>query len=90
MEITFDPEKDRANRAKHGVGLARAAELDWATAHIEADERRSYGETRYIAWAMLEDRLHACVFTLRDGLVRVISLRKANRREERRYHESQS
>ena len=47
MPIEFDTEKDRANIAKHGISLARAADLE-VLAFIE-DERRDYGEARYRA-----------------------------------------
>jgi len=48
MLIEFDPAKDEANIAKHGVSLARAADLE-ILAFIE-DDRTDYGEVRYRAW----------------------------------------
>ena len=89
MEITYDPAKDAANQAKHGVSLALAAELEWDTLWAEADTRRHYGETRHIGYAVLEGRLYCVVFTDRgEGEAmqrRIISLRKANPREVKRY-----
>jgi hypothetical protein len=49
------------------------------------DTRRDYGETRYIALGHIGDRVHSLVFTPRGDALHVISLRKANRREVRRY-----
>jgi uncharacterized DUF497 family protein len=49
------------------------------------DNRRSYGEERYIAATPIGARLHVVVFTIRSGTLRIISLRKANRREIKRY-----
>lgn len=85
MEIDFDPEKDAVNRAKHGLSLADAAGLAWKDAFILLDERLAYGEQRLRVYAMLDGRLHMAAVTFRGPILRVISLRKANRREARRY-----
>jgi len=85
VSVVFDPEKDRANRQKHGLSLARAEEMDFATAMIVIDDRFPYGEIRYRALGLIEGRLHMLVYTRRDGQRRAISLRKANRKERQRY-----
>ena len=85
MDITFDPEKDRANFAKHGVSLALALELEWETALIWEDERKDYGEPRMRALTILVDRVYFVAFVDRADGRRVISLRKANAREVIRY-----
>ncbi|WP_439476714.1 BrnT family toxin [Brevundimonas sp.] len=81
--IVFDPAKDTANITKHGVSLDRAADLRMDEALIEVDERFDYREPRWIAYGELDGRLHVLAFTIRDGTTRVISLRRANRREQR-------
>ena len=83
--IDFDPAKEEINRRKHGISLTRASENDLSTAVLRIDDRRDYGEPRWRAYAMLEGRLQMLAFTLRDGGVRVISLRRANARETKRY-----
>lgn len=85
MKIVFDPAKDAANRAKHGIGLESAFDLDWDRATIDIDDRRAYGEVRYLAYAPLDGRLHVACFTVRDGAMRIISFRKGNKREEKTY-----
>jgi hypothetical protein len=85
VKIEFDPAKDALNRHKHGVSLAQAARIDWPGVMAIPDNRRSYGEERYIAATPIGDRLFVVAFTLRNGIVRIISLRKANRREIKRY-----
>jgi len=87
VDITFDPAKNARNIALHGVSFVRAAEFEWIDALIEEDRRRDYGECRYQALGRIESRLHMLVYTPRSDRVHVISLRKANRREERRYAE---
>lgn len=85
MTAFFDPEKDAINRAKHGLSLARAAEIDLGTALVRPDDRRDYGEPRWRAYGMIDGRLHMLAFTVRDGVLRAISLRRANAKETRRY-----
>lgn len=85
MGVAFDPEKDASNIAKHGISLARAMEMDMAAALVREDDRFDYGETRYIAFGDIEDELHCLIFTFRGTGVRAISLRKANKKEIRRY-----
>jgi uncharacterized protein len=85
MEFEWDEEKDAQNRAKRGIGLSDANMPDWARAVTECDVRRNYGETRYVVYAELKGRLHTCVYAIREGRFRIISLRKANKRKIRRY-----
>jgi uncharacterized protein len=83
--LKFDPDKDQSNRDKHGVSLADAARMDLDTAFVLADRRRAYGEVRRQAYGLIDGRLHVLVFTMRGEVMRVISVRKANAREVRRY-----
>lgn len=85
MTIDFDPAKDAVNREKHGLSLARAVDFDFGTAFRVADTRRDYGEPRFQLYGMLGDRLHVLVFSPRSGRDRIISLRRANKREVRHY-----
>lgn len=89
MWIEFDPNKDQANLAKHGVSLALAAELDWKDALAWIDERSDYGESRMIALAPKSGRLYYVAFVDRGAVRRVISLRLANRREVKHYAQAE-
>jgi len=86
--IEFDPAKNEANIAKHGVDMALAEQFEFDSALVTVDARQSYGEIRYIAIGYIAERLHVLAFTKRALKVRVISLRKANKREERAYREN--
>lgn len=88
MKIEFDPFKDRANVAKHGVSLRAAEGFDWFTALEREDDRFDYGEIRFVALGLIGDRLHVLVFTQgsHDDAVRAISLRSAEKHEARFYH----
>jgi uncharacterized DUF497 family protein len=85
MDIEFDPTKDATNLAKHGLSLAEAERIEWDTLWAMPDERRNYGETRMIGLAYIGLRLFCVVYTDRDEVRRIISLRKANSREVERY-----
>ncbi len=88
MRLTFDPAKNEANKAKHGLSLADASRLDWRSAKVVDDARRDYLEPRLQIYGALDGRLHVLIATLRDDGLRVISLRKANKREIRRHGRS--
>jgi uncharacterized DUF497 family protein len=81
MEIEFDPAKDAANVAKHGVSLARAADLE-LLAYV-ADHR--FAELRFRLYGLIDGKPHCVAGTDRNGRVRVISLRRAHEKEMRRY-----
>ena len=72
---------------KHGVSLA-LAEILFAGPYVTvSDDRFDYGERREIGFGHIQGRVFACVFADRKGERRVISLRKANKREAMRYGE---
>lgn len=87
MEIEYDPAKNERNIERRGLSFDLAVEFDFETAVIRPDLRRDYGEDRYQAYGMINSRLHFLAFSLRNGAVRVISLRKANTREVRFYEQ---
>lgn len=81
----FAPGKEAINRAKHGVAFAAAEDFDWTSALVAEDLRKDYGEQRFVALGKIGSRIHVMVFTQRGEKVWLISLRKANAREVRRY-----
>ena len=83
MEIVFDPAKDALNLAKHGVSLAEAAEFEIHV--VVPDDRRNYDEDRFNAFGVLAGRFYCLTFTVRNGQVRAITLRRARAREYRRH-----
>lgn len=85
MEFEWDIAKDGANITKHGVSLGDAVLLDWVNGTTLPDTRFNYGERRFVRYALIGNRLFACTFTQRGMKHRIISLRKANKREIRTY-----
>lgn len=88
MEIEFDPSKDALNRSKHGVSLAIAGELDWDAALVRVDDRFAYDEPRLIALAPRKETLYYVAFAEHGEVLRIISVRRATRREVKFYVEN--
>ena len=85
MKIEFDDAKNQRNQDLRGLSFEVVSEFDFESA-LEM-EQVVEGELRYFALGYIRARLHALVYTLRGDTVRVISLRKANQREVRRYEQ---
>jgi uncharacterized DUF497 family protein len=85
MVITFDSKKDKLNRRKHGIPLSAADAFEWDTANIWTDQRYHYSELRECGLGLIGKTLYFIVFVEHGGNQRIISLRKANKGEARRY-----
>ena len=85
MRIEFDGAKRDKTLAERGLDFARAAEV-FEGIHLTApDSRQDYTEDRFITMGHLDDRLVVLVWTPRDVVRRIISMRKANDREKAFY-----
>jgi uncharacterized DUF497 family protein len=83
--FVWDERKRVANLRKHGVDFSLVERFDFAQAATIIDDRKNYGEVRYRAFGAVADRVYVIVFTRRGDQVRIISARRANRREIARY-----
>ena len=83
MVYEWDETKRQINLGKHGVDFAQVEAFEWETALREPSTRE--GEARTFALGYIGERLHALAYVDRGDNVRIISLRKANLREENRY-----
>jgi uncharacterized DUF497 family protein len=88
MRIEFDPVKDVSKQAKHGLSLGMAGQLDWESALVWVDDRFEYRELRMMALAPQTETLYFVAFVDRAPARRIISLRRANRREVKHYVEN--
>lgn len=84
-QIEWDDTKAAQNLAERGLHFANASRFDWQSAQVFLDDRHDYAEERFIARGLLDGRLHILVYVLRNDRLRVISLRRANARECKRY-----
>ncbi len=85
MKIEFDPNKSEKNMLFRNLPFERAIEFDWGSAEYFQDLRRDYPEERFLAHGYLEERLHVICFAKIENGARIISFRKANAREVKRY-----
>lgn len=86
-EVTFewDEDKRQRNLRLRRADFADAERFDFDSAFTEQDLRRDYGEVRLVSTGYLDGRLHVLCWTLRGDRIRVISLRKANDREQKKH-----
>lgn len=85
MKITYDPAKNTKNIENRGLSFDEVVNFNFETAIRWEDTRKDYGEVRYCALGSVAGRVHALVYTRIDGGIRVISFRKANKREVKMY-----
>ncbi len=85
----WDDAKNAANIAKHGVDFALARRIFDGPVLTRADMRVEYGERRDISIGVADGAVMlTVVHTNRTGRVRIISARRASRRERRHYEET--
>ena len=87
MEITYDRTKNIENIRNRNLSFEEVVDFDFETASFTIDKRKNYGEIRRCAIGYLGNRLHALVFTETLKGIRVISFRKANKREIANYEQ---
>ncbi|MCW9718324.1 BrnT family toxin [Avibacterium sp. 21-599] len=89
MEIEFDQKKNQRNIEERQLSFEMARYFHWDSAMIIADERKDYPEPRFLAagYVGTTARLHILVFTPIKTGIRVISFRKANAREVKKYED---
>jgi uncharacterized protein len=85
MEFEFDPEKRRLTLLHRGLDMALAGDVFEGDTITIADDRKDYGEARYITIGYLNKRMVVLVWTTRGLRQRAISMRKANDREKAAY-----
>ncbi len=83
--IEFDAEKHRLTLEQRGLDLARCAEVFEGEPLTIEDDRFDYGEPRYITLGFLDGRMVFVAWTQRGEHRRIISMRKANAREQQKY-----
>ena len=81
MVVEFDENKRRFTLDVRGLDMARAGEVFAGATLTVADDRKDYGEDRFITIGFLDGNMVVLVWTPRDGAHRIISMRKANERE---------
>jgi uncharacterized DUF497 family protein len=89
MIVEWDAAKNLSNIQKHGFDFAEAEELFRGLLVVDPDTRDDYGEKRWTGIGVIRGRPAHVVFTQRPpDIIRIISLRKATRREQKQYEEA--
>ncbi len=84
--IEFDEAKRDVTLRVRGLDMARAGEVFEGSTLTVEDDRRDYGEHRFITVGFLDGAMVVVVWTLRSDARRIISMRKANERERELYY----
>lgn len=85
MKISFDPAKRAATLEERKLDFLDAAEVLAGLNYTIEDQRFNYGETRWATYGLLRERLVAVVWTARGEDRHVISMRKCNDKENKKY-----
>jgi uncharacterized DUF497 family protein len=88
MKFEWDENKRIANIKKHGIDFVAACRLWQSSMLIVQDDRQDYTEIRWIGLGTIEKRIMVVVFTKRINTIRIISCRKANKREIKYYEKA--
>ena len=87
MEIEYDPAKRKKTVEKRGLDFNRCDDIFSGPILEMEDTRIDYGDSRFIAFGLLDSRMVVVVWTPRGNKRRIISMRKANEREQQRFRE---
>lgn len=87
MEFEWDEEKRLANLDKHGTDFLNVEEVFDGDIVTVEDDHYSYGEQRFVTFGLFQGRVVAIVYTDQSDVVRLISVRKATKYEQRTYYE---
>lgn len=87
MDLDWDEDKRERTLQERGLDFADVAAARWDNALTAEDQREEYGERRFVSLVPIQDRLCVVAWCIRGKALRVISLRKANARERRRYEQ---
>jgi len=85
---TWSEAKRIANLRDHRVDFTAVSAFEWETAFVSIDDREDYGELREVAIGFIGTILYVLVFTERTNVIRVISLRRSEKSDLRKYVEA--
>lgn len=87
MKFEWDENKRQVNWQRHGIDFVGVCEVfDDPNAITILDDRFDYGENRFITFGLLNGRIVSVVHTEADEIIRIISVRKAEKDEQIEYY----
>ena len=81
MAISFDAAKSKRNEDVRGLSFEMVTDFDWSSALITIAGRQEPTATRFVAIGLIGRKVYVVVFTISEMGIRVISLRRASRKE---------
>jgi uncharacterized DUF497 family protein len=87
INLSYNQDKNESNILLRGLDFNLVKDFNWFLATIFEDTRKNYGENRFVAIGSIDERIYVVIFTPRGNKIHVISLRKANKREVKKYEE---
>jgi uncharacterized protein len=88
MEFEWDENKRQSNLSKHGIDFVRAASIFNSPILEKEDNRYDYDESRLIAIGEANGVILFVVYTVRGSIYRIVSARKATKREQQQYYQN--
>ena len=88
MDFEWDENKNKYNINKHGIDFNDSKQIFDKPILVKEDTKKDYGEKRWIAIGLLIEFVVVTVFTFRNKIIRIISIRLANKKEKEKYHET--
>ncbi len=85
MKFEYDPKKSERNKIKHDISFEEAKEI-WEDAFRIEFPARSIDEKRYAVMGTVAKKLYIAIITHRSGSIRIISVRRARKNEEKQYY----
>lgn len=87
MKFEWDEKKNQTNAEKHSIDFIEAEDIFQTVRLTTVDNLKDYGETRKISIGKIGPHVCIVVYTERKGVIRIISARKTNQRERRKFYE---
>ena len=88
MDYEWDEDKRLRNLSKHKVAFDRISDFNWSKAIIINRSRHRDGEPRFAGIGPIDGKLYTVIFTWRSDRIRITSLRRVNKKEEKIYEET--
>ncbi len=85
MDFKWDDKKRKSNIKDHGIDFINSPKVFESYTLTIEDDRYDYGEERFITFGILEGRVVVVVHTENEDSIRIISIRKATKNEEKAY-----
>ncbi|OGQ08302.1 MAG: hypothetical protein A3G32_00010 [Deltaproteobacteria bacterium RIFCSPLOWO2_12_FULL_40_28] len=87
MNFEWDLEKNKVNKAKHGISFAEATTV-WDSIHVEVENiaHTENGEVRNATLGLIQSKIYVVIWTQRKEIIRLISARRARSNEEKVFY----